>query len=325
MKRIVCIALMLALMLSLTACNTNNLAEYKNALEKTEQITKGQTQVEFSSNVDINTEGMSAETIRELNYYKDMKGSFNVSFDEEAEKSIFRSYINFGGLGFDYDLYFNGGEIIMKLPVAGKYMKLNELNNPSAAEESKLNGEIISESTMKAISEKWVELMNEENVFRGKDIILTTPDGEVKTSEYTIALSSQQIKSLFSDSADSISKDPDLKRLYDEYRAKENKLSFEESIKLLRDNAEKYSVENFKYVALVDIDGYIVSEDIEFHIKAAEESLIIREVDYKLNVKNWDINKEQVFDFPVLNDKNTIKADNSEEIPDVMKSLFDKE
>jgi len=165
-------------MLSLTACNTNNLAEYKKALDKTEQITRGQTQVEFSSNVDINTEGMSAETIRELDYYKDMKGSFNVAFDEEAEKSIFRSYINFGGL---------------------------------------------------------------------------------------------------------------------------------------------------KYVALVDIDGYIVSENIEFHIKAEDKSLIIREVDYKLNVKNWDINKEQVFDFPVLNDKNSIKADNAKEIPDVMKSLFDKE
>lgn len=325
MKKIVCLALTLVLMLSLTACNTNNLAEYKKALEKTEQITRGQTQVEFSSNVDINTEGMSAETIKELDYYKDMKGSFNVAFDEEAKKSIFRSYINFGGLGFDYDLYFNDGEIIMKLPVAGKYMRMNEVNNSSAIEESKVNGEIISESTMKAISEKWVELMNEENVFRGKDIILTTPDGEVKTSEYSITLSNQQIKSLFSDTVDSISKDTNLKQLYEEYRSKENKKSFEDVIKLLRDNAENYSVENFKYVALVDIDGYIVSENIEFHIKAEDKSLIIREVDYKLNVKNWDINKEQVFDFPVLNDKNSIKADNAKEIPDVMKSLFDKE
>ena len=213
----------------------------------------------------------------------------------------------------------------MKLPVAGKYMRMNEVNNSSAIEESKLNGEIISESTMKAISEKWVELMNEENVFRGKDIILTTPDGEVKTSEYSITLSSQQIKSLFSDTVDSISKDTNLKQLYEEYRSKENKKSFEDVIKLLRDNAENYSVENFKYVALVDIDGYIVSEDIEFHIKAEDKSLIIREADYKLNVKNWDINREQVFDFPVLNDKNSIKADNAKEIPDVMKSLFDKE
>ncbi len=325
MKKIVCLALMPVLMLALTACNTNNLAEYKKALEKTEQITRGQTQVEFSSNVDINTEGMSAETIKELDYYKEMKGSFNVAFDEEAKKSIFRSYINFGGLGLDYDLYFNDGEIIMKLPIAGKYMRMNEVNNPSAIEESKVNGEIISESTIKAISEKWVELMNEENVFRGKNIILTTPDGEVKTSEYSITLSSQQIKSLFSEVVDSISKDTNLKQLYEEYRAKENKKSFEDVIKLLRDNAENYSVENFKYVALVDIDGYIVSEDIEFHIKAEDKSLIIREVDYKLNVKNWDINKEQAFEFPVLNDKNSIKADNAKEIPDVMKSLFDKE
>ncbi len=325
MKKIVCLALMPVLMLALTACNTNNLAEYKKALEKTEQITRGQTQVEFSSNVDINTEGMSAETIKELDYYKEMKGSFNVAFDEEAKKSIFRSYINFGGLGLDYDLYFNDGEIIMKLPIAGKYMRMNEVNNPSAIEESKVNGEIISESTIKAISEKWVELVNEENVFRGKNIILTTPDGEVKTSEYSIALSSQQIKSLFSEVVDSISKDTNLKQLYEEYRAKENKKSFEDVIKLLRDNAENYSVENFKYVALVDIDGYIVSEDIEFHIKAEDKSLIIREVDYKLNVKNWDINKEQAFEFPVLNDKNSIKADNAKEIPDVMKSLFDKE
>lgn len=86
----------------LTACNTDNLAEYKKALEKTEQITKGQFSAELSMEMDYNTDGLTSEEMKNLSYFKNMEGSFNAVHDDEAEKAIFRNYMSFGGLGFDF-------------------------------------------------------------------------------------------------------------------------------------------------------------------------------------------------------------------------------
>ena len=90
MKRKLSLLLLIAILL--TACNTNNLAEYKKAVDKTDQITKGQTLGEFTLITEFNQEGLTAEEIRELNYIKDMNGSFSVVFDDEEEKSIIRNY-----------------------------------------------------------------------------------------------------------------------------------------------------------------------------------------------------------------------------------------
>ncbi|MGB4437625.1 MAG: hypothetical protein WBJ13_00045, partial [Sedimentibacter sp.] len=86
----------------------------------------------------------------------------------------------------------------------------------------------------------------------------------------------------------------------------------------------KYEVESFSYTAYVDIDGYIVNEMIEFSLKVINpENAGLSGVNYSLNMKNWDINKEQSFDFPVLTEENTIKMDDMDEsMPDMMEDLF---
>lgn len=327
MKKMIAILLAAVLVLSLAACNTDNLAEYKKALEKTDQITKGQMSGEYSMVLDFDTEGLTAEEIKELNYYKDMDGSFNAVYDEEAGKGIYRNYFSFGGLGFDFDMYMNGTEMFMRLPVAGKYIRLDELK-PANINEEDFNQKIMSQESLKAITEKWVGLMKEEDVFKGKDIILTTPDGEVKTTEYTITLSNEQIKTLVSESVEIASKDESLKKFFDGYvkvNINEEELSFEEILEFYKKNIENYELESFKYTALVDIDGYIVNENIDISIKAAKDDLMFKGMDYNLNMKNWDINKEQKFEFPVLTEENTMNMDNMEEMPDLIEDLFKNE
>jgi hypothetical protein len=328
MKKIISILLASMLVLSLSACNTDNLAEYKKAIDKTEQITKGQFSAEISMGMDYNTTGMTAEEIKDLNYFKEMKGSFNTVFDDDAEKAIFRNYMNFGGLGYDFDIFIDGEEFFMKLPVIGKYIKLNEIQNMTnvGKEDYDFDQTIVSEETVKAITDKWVGLMKEDNVFKGKDIILTTPDGEVKTTEYTITLTDEQIKLFVSESVDIAEKDVNLKQYYDKFlkvKINDEDLSFEDMIKCFKDNIENYKVESFKYTALVDIDGYIVNENILFSIKSTNTDLMLKGMDYNLDIKTWDINKEQSFDFPVLTKENTMDIDNTEEMPDLMKDMFE--
>lgn len=328
MKRLLYAALALMLVISLSACNTSSLEEYKQASEKTDQITRGKVSGEFATKIELNTENLTAEEIKELNYYKDMKGSFNVSYDDEAGKSIFRNYLNMGGLGFDFEVFINGEEMFMKLPVVGKYMKLDEVEANVNVEE---NEEIISEETIDYITQKWISLMNDDDVFKGKDIVLTTPDGEVKTTEYVIKLNDQQIKSLVKESTDILSKDEKLKSFYRKYIEKSseesNVKSFESILAELKTGIDNYNIESFIYTAYVDIDGYIVNETFEISAAVIDpEEKNLKAISYKLNLNNFDINKEQNFDFPVLSNDNTLSVDEMDEsMPDMMKDLFNKE
>jgi hypothetical protein len=332
MKKIL-ILLLAVMLVPLAACGTDNLAEYKKAAEKTEQIHKGQFSAEFSMTMDYNTDELTAEEVKELNYFKDMKGTFSSVYDDEAEKAILRNYMNFGGLGFDFDMYINGEEIFMKLPVVGKFMKIDEIQNAcnidniDDIETEEYSKEIVSDETIRAFTDKWVNLMNDDDVFKGRDIILTTPDGEVKTTEYTITLTGTQIRTMIEECADIAAKDEKLRQFCDNYmniKFDEEEITFEEMLQYLKDNIEDYTVEDFKYTALVDIDGYIVNENIKFAVKAARGDLVLRGLNYNMDIITWDINKEQHFDFPELTDENTIDADNAEELPDLMKDMFEK-
>lgn len=329
MKKIMIVIFAILLAVSLACCSSDSLGDYKKAAEKTEQIKKGQMSGEFSMVMDVNTEGMTEEQIKELNYYKDMKGSFSAAYDDEAEKGVFRNYLNFGGLGFDFDLFMNEEEVFMKLPVLGKYMRLDRRQAPRIIEQQ-INGglEIISKGTQNALSQRWLEMLTKEDIFKGKDIVLTTPDGEVKTKEFTIKLNDEQIKSLTADCIDIVSKDEKLKKNYDEYIKMNVKLlkdtSFEKLISNIREEIKDYTVESFNYTAYVDIDGYIVNEVVDLEMKVEDAGpTSMKGLNYKLEVKNWDINKKQEFDFPVLTEENTVNMDKMDQnMPFMMEDLF---
>ena len=327
-------AFLIILILFITSCNTNNLIEYKKAAEKTEQITKGQTAGEFTMTTEINPDGLTAEEIKELNYIKDMDGSFSVVFDDEEEKAIIRNYLNFGGLGYDFEVYVNGEEVSIKLPVVGKYLRIDEEMISESEQYYDTGNQIISEETKKEFTKKWISLMNEEDVFKGKNIVLTTPDGEVKTTEYTIKLSDEQIKTLLKECAQILFEDEALKLFFEknisvnvgETEGELEQKTFEEMLDDIIEGLEKFNVENFSYRAYVDIDGYIVNEIFDISLKTidAEKEGIIG-INYNLDIKTWDINKEQKFEFPILTDENTIKTDEMKDnMPAVMEDYFRK-
>jgi len=318
-------AIMLVISFSLAGCIPDSLGEYKKAAEKTEQIKRGRTTGEFLTEMTFNTEGMTEEQIKELNYFRNMKGSFDVVYDDEAKKGIFRNYLNLGGLGFDFDMFFNGEEAYMKLPVIGKYIRLNELGTPVQKGGKQ---ELVSAGTFEAISEKWLGMLRKEDVFQGKNIVLTTPDGEVKTTEYTIKLRDDQIKDLAAYSLELFSKDEKLKENFDELIRKNSEYmkdsSFEKLLSDMKESLDSYTVEDFSYTAYVDIDGYIVNEMIKVAVKInGDEETKVTGVKYSLDIKNWDINREQQFAFPQLNESNTLDKDAMDEnMPSMFEDLF---
>jgi hypothetical protein len=328
-KRLIITIFAILLAVSFTGCSFDSLGDYKKAAEKTEQIKKGQMSGEFALVTDFNTDGMTEEQIKEMNYFKDMKGSFSATYDDDAERGIFRNYVNLGGLGFDFDLFMNGEELFIKLPVLGKYMRLDELKTSMTKEQQDaFELDFISKEIQAELNAKWLGLLTKEEIFKGKDIVLTTPDGEVKTTEYTIKLNDEQIKSLAADSLDILSKDEKLKENYEEYIRKNleplKDTSFDKLVSDIRENMKDFTVESFNYTAYVDIDGYIVNEVVEFAVKMeGAEKASMKGFSYKLETKNWDINKEQKFEFPVLTKENTVDMDQMDQnMPFMVEDLF---
>jgi FtsZ-binding cell division protein ZapB len=327
MKRIFAMLVLLVTVLAVTGCGANSLADYKKALDKTDQITKGQSSGEFAVTMDFNTDGMTQAEINELNYYKDMSGNFKKTFDSSENQRVCRNYINMGGLGFDIDIFKNGEEMFIKLPIIGKYMKLDEMiKEIKETPEEKPN--FVSDDTLEAIGEAWVGMLKEEDIFKGKDIVLTTPDGEVKTTVYTITLNDVQIKAFAEKAISILSEDEALRSNIEDLLAKNadqtELLDFDELVDKIKEYMEKDSIDNFQYTAYVDIDGYIVNEVIEVEItKVAKKAGEPKEISFLLELKNFDINKDQKIEFPVLTEENTLKTDElGQTMPSLFKNMF---
>ncbi len=328
MKRIFAAMLVLLVTaLAVTGCGANSLADYKQALDKTDQITKGQSSGEFAVAMDFNTDGMTQEEINELNYYKNISGSFQNTFDYSNNQEIYRNYINMGGLGFDIDIFKNGEEMFVKLPIIGKYMNTDELMKEikkSPVEKP----DFLSEDTLESLGEAWVGMLKEEDIFKGKDIVLTTPDGEVKTTVYTITLNADQIKAFAEIAISILSEDEALRSNIEDLLAKNANQpelpDFDELVVKIREHMKMDAIESFQYTAYVDIDGYIVNEVIAVEItKVAKNAGEPKEISFYLEVKNFDINKDQKIEFPVLTEENTLKADElGQRMPSLFKNMF---
>lgn len=311
------LTILMLVALTATGCGSNSLAGYKKAVEKTAQIEKGQCSAEFSMVMDFNTAGMSQEDMNQLNYYSRMSGNFQSAFDERISQGIYRSYMNLGGLGFDFDVYKNGEEVYAKLPVIGKYMRMDDLLKEAG--ESGITGtpgaadsKVISDDTLQALGAEWVGMLKEKDVFKGKDIILTTPDGEVKTTVYTITLNDSQLKDFEVKAVAILSQDENLRSsvntIINQKSGLQPDAEFDELITKIKKYIMEDKLESFLYTAYVDIDGYIVNETIEIEIKRnAREQGEPKSISFRLDMKNWDINKEQQLEFPELTEENTLK------------------
>lgn len=332
MKKLRLIAVFILLAVVLASCSINSLESYKKAVEKTETIKKGQATSEVKMTMDFNTTGMTEEQVKKLNYFKNVEGTFNVAYDEDAGKMIARNYFNMGGLGFDMDFYKNGDESFAKMPVVGKYIRLNDLMDQAEGRQQTGKGEseLISKGTLDSLGMTWLNLLKQENVLKGKQIIQTTPDGEVKATQYTMKLADEQIKALISEWTDTLSKDEKLKETFESNFRKNIKdlesVSYEKLFADIKESLKSYRVEDFQYDAYVDIDGYIVNETIGFSIKfEGTKPGGMTGMNYLLETKNWNINKEQKFEFPVLTEENTLDADKLDQsMPSAFEDFFKK-
>jgi len=315
LKKIILIILSLLLIISLTACSEDAYQEYIEAVNKTNDISKGQMSYDILIQNDFDTKGMSENEIRQLNYFKEIKTKASIMFDESENdtKVISRNYFNLGGMGFDSSFYLNGDKAFIKMPMLGKYMVLDEYTQESNNDDIKYSNELTGE-TIETLKDEWIKVLNEENVVSGNKILLTTEDGEVKATQFSINLNDEQISQLLNSFVDVISKDKSLENMMSFTDGNNEELDNDKMLDDLRDGISNVSIKNFKYTGYIDFDGYIIQEDLEFVIEYnTDESSKAISTSFSMQAKRWDIEKELSFEFPELTKENTLDDDNIEQ------------
>lgn len=74
----------------------------------------------------------------------------------------------------------------------------------------------LSDDTFNKIKNKWLELLEDENVFKGEKILITTEAGEVKAREYTIDTNKEQLKELLNFAIDTAVSGGEIERAIEE-------------------------------------------------------------------------------------------------------------
>ncbi|MTI47513.1 MAG: hypothetical protein FH761_06710 [Firmicutes bacterium] len=325
MKRILMFLMVLVTALSLVACGEEDMATYKNAVNKTNEIMRGQSSYEITVNQEFNIDGLTPEEIKDINYFKKMVLESRSQFNSDKKKVIAHNYSNFGGMGFDTDFYMNNDEVFMKMPIIGKYMNLQGLLKK---EDDEANEQIISQDTIQKIKDNWIGILNEEDVVSGEKSLLSTEEGEVKATLFSISLTDKQIKKLVNNTINDLLDDNNLTRMMEKFvNYEEKSISLDEIVNKIRESISSSNITDFKYQVYIDIDGYIVQSNMTMEIEYPDAEIgEIKSQEINMITNVWDIEEEQSFNFPSLTEDNTLQqSEINQGIPFMFEDIFKDE
>src|SRR6056297_1332088 len=126
MKKNIAILLILLISISLFGCSRDYLQNYKEAVEKTEGRKSGRERILINIENEFNEENISQEILEELNYFKNIQIELISSFNENKNES--KLYIKYRGLGYDLTIFSWEEEVLIYIPMIGKYIKLESEN-----------------------------------------------------------------------------------------------------------------------------------------------------------------------------------------------------
>ncbi len=305
MKKFIAVTLIILITASLFGCSQDYLQNYKEAVEKTESRKSGREKISVNIENEFNEENISQEILEELNYLKNIQVEMTTSFNENKDES--KLYIKYRGLGYDLTIFSSDEEILVYIPMIGKYIKLNEEN--LGLDENNIEELEDLENLSSKIQNEWLELLQKEDVVKGKRDIMTTKDGDVKVDKYTIEPSEEQLRLFF-------------KKIFAILRSEEENLSKliknqKEDVDIVKiiDNIEKtfekFEIITFKDEAYIDIDGYIVKEYIDVTIEDYDpEPGSNSKISVNVEIENWENELEQRIEIPEIDEEDIINTEN---------------
>ncbi len=303
MKKIISVLLILLISVSLFGCSQDYLQNYKEAVEKTESRKSGREWISINIENEFNEENISQEILEELNYLKNIQVEMTSFFNENKDES--KLYIKYRGLGYDLTMFSWKEEILIYIPMVGKYIKLEEENLDLDENNEELED---LQNIGSRVQKEWLELLKKDDVVKGKKDIMTTKDGDVKVDKYTIEPSEEQLR-LFLKKVFAIlrSEEENLSKLI---QNEDNDINIGNLITNTEKAVEKFEKITFKNETYIDIDGYIVKEYIDVVLEDYDPepgSNSIIKVD--VEIENWENEIEQSIEIPEVNEEDVMNID----------------
>ena len=286
MKRRILGMLVLILIL-LSGCQSGtDLDAYRAAVEKTDAATAGKSEFKLTINNEFHLKENTPESQKAMAYFERIVFSTATRFDETRIQSDL--YLNFGGIGFDASYYRDGELEFTKLPLVGKYMKLDEMD-PGMAIDSELL------ESFDPVGEEWLRMMREENIFKGKRHVLSTADGDVKVTRFSIELTDEQIQQGLALIADLIEENEE-GILAIGFFGESSQENGHQLIQEGAENVRSVRFEDFVYTTDIDIDGYVIQSEFSGTLKVGDGEDVITRV--TVQTLNWGFDQEPEFSIP---------------------------
>lgn len=299
----------ISLLIICVGCGASPYEEYVAAVEKTDNIEKTAYEAEITSKADIDTEGLSIREKRQYNFFKNL--SVNIEGKRDRETGQIEQVIryNLNGIGFDITYYQNRESRLLKMPFLDKYI-LIEQTEGLIDEEAYL---VPDQETIDKWEALWLEIIEEDKVFKAEKDLVETPEGEVKATKYIIEIEGQALKTVALKSIDVLLGDGNfVKSIEEEVNShlEENEtFDLKGYLKVAKDKINLIGIEKLVFENYVSIDGYIIKDTFKTSLSLESLDKQMKAIDIDYEAILFDINREQDIDIPVINQENvtTIK------------------
>ncbi|MBN2796663.1 MAG: hypothetical protein JXR88_14735 [Clostridia bacterium] len=303
--------LLLILMLLLVSCDQDALNYYMEAGVKTDTIDRAKTtldlKVDMSFNDDFQEEYASIADLLSFIQYKS-----NSAYDKTTQEKITYQYLGSEGIGVDTTYYQFSDGSYLRVPFVGKYLDFNQIEMIGETDFSAYSKSPLTEEALSFIEEKWMALVNEEDVVNLGNEVIDTPEGEVKVKKFVVTLSNEQLHDFLNDVIEYLKSDQyfnEVFRSYPLYNLEDDELvefdAFEitgqDWLNNMSELLEDIIVNRFKMTTYIDIDQYIIESKYEVSLNfVGILETIIESLELEANYQMYDLHEKIQFDFPSI-------------------------
>ncbi|HKL79895.1 MAG TPA: hypothetical protein VJ888_05595 [Mobilitalea sp.] len=293
------LVLILGMVLILTSCSSSDLENYIEAVQKTSSINSGNKKIEFSVDMDFNLDNLTTNELKTVRYLEHMEFSTDITYDRNgaSTQAISKTYTNAAGIGMDCIVYVNGDSVCMYIPSLGGYVDLTSEEYEDWVTTSK-----DFSSVFQPVLDKFLDLISDEDVMKENRTYITTDDGQIKTTVYSINIDNEQLQKLMDELVIQIdSLDISLETLLEKY-LEDNALDEINLTSEMKIWQELFSMESFSYTTYVDFDGRVVQQDLDLALVINNDEANNGPVRIKVSavITNSGLGQKQQIEFPEI-------------------------
>ncbi len=307
----------------ISGCSGTPYETFQQAMEQTDEISKGKSKFSLDLNLEFK-ESSDTESLKPLDLEK---LEVQHQFDKTRSLSQSTIFTKVNEFGFDLKIYQDGSQFYMVSPLFPKIFILNE-QQFSDEGHAQYDKPFLTEETVKQLNKLWGSILTDENVTQLGTIILTTPDGDVKATEYQLNLTSDILSPVLLKTIDILSGDPvlneQIEQGFNQYRPDSHQsISAQEIWQFNRNWIENATIGPVSYLAYIDRDGYIIEEKLDVQIEGGSEGasvgtdqlkmVPIKSVAFTFHLQRWDIEKDVDIQLPQVTEENSMTFERFEE------------